>query len=120
MLRITMINQFEQAIIQYKMHSSSLLTLGEQSVLKTWSHLSVGAKQLYIFLFHRKPAQFRREHIRYVDAEKDYYFDNIREEENAIESLNNIDWSFNAKTFYEPSYFWIVYENLKYKSYVKF
>ena len=87
MLWFNMIEQFEQAITRYKLHSSPIMTLGERGVLKNWHHLSKGAKQLYIFLFHRKPNQFRREHIRYVDVNKPHYFNSIDEEELALREL---------------------------------
>ena len=82
-----MIDQFEQAINQYLENTSPLLSLGERNILRSWNQLSLGSKQLYIFLFHRKPSQFRREHIQYVNAQKPHYFNDILEENEALKEL---------------------------------
>ena len=85
-----MIDQFDEAVTQYLDSASPLLSIGEHQVLKSWIEMSTGSKRLYIFLFHRKPKQFRREHIQYVNPEKPHYFSNIDDEEHALGELNRL------------------------------
>ena len=82
-----MVDQFQQAVTQYIDNSSPLLSIGEQKVLNRWNELSTDAKRLYIFLFHRKPKRFRREHIQYVNPNKSHYFNSLGEEERALTEL---------------------------------
>ena len=89
-----------------------LLSIGERQVLINWNQLSPSSKQLYIFLFHRKPKHFRREHIQYVDINKSHYFSNVTEEEKALKDQSNWDLSLNASIGCLQRCFWIVCENL--------
>lgn len=92
-----MVDQFQQAITQYLENSAPLLSIGERQVLNDWTQLSTEAKRLYIFLFHRKPKQFRREHIQYVDHNKSHYFTHLEEEDNALIELEHVGFIFQCQ-----------------------
>jgi len=82
-----MIEQFSEAVKQYLQISPALLSIGERSTAHRWFTLSLGAQRLFLFLFHRKPKRFRREHIQYVAVDKPHYYNSIEEENLAIAEL---------------------------------
>ena len=105
MLWKNMIEQFQQAVTQFLKVPPPLLSVGERRALLSWNQLSNGAKQLYIFLFHRKPKQFRREHIQYVDPNKSHYFSNWIEEEHALKELEQLGFIVECQDWLDTDYF---------------
>ena len=89
-----MIEQFSEAIKQYLQTSGQLLSIGERTTAEQWLTLSTGAQRLFLFLFHRKPKRFRREHIQYVDTSKSHYFDSVKDENFAITELVEYGYIF--------------------------